>query len=157
MALGKDIIITANPKGNFIEGIVSGTPKPGTVMQIEAAVEPVGGRYSWEVFDAGATGDQRIIAVLRADTLSGKLETAAYVDNERCFLYFPIPGDELNMLFNDVSGTGDSIAIGDLFNIEDATGQLIATTSTESEPFFSLETRTAGTADVLVHCMFTGY
>ena len=62
--LGSRVLITGEPKGRFIEGKVSGTPLPGTVMQIAAATEPVQGDYTWEVYNAAADGDQRLIAVL---------------------------------------------------------------------------------------------
>lgn len=158
MAKGNEIIVSAEPQGRFIEGIVSGTPKPGTVMQLTAATAAVGGRFTWEVYNAAADGNQRLIAVLLPDVLRGKIATDAYVNGERCFLYCPIAGEELNMLIADVGGTGDDFAIGDLLMVDDGTGKLVATTGTpESEPFFILEAVTDPTADHLRWCMFTGY
>lgn len=158
MASGNEIIVSANPRGVFLEGIVDGTPKPGTIMQIKAATAAVNGRFTWEVFDAGADGDQRLIAVLLPDSLQGKTASDAYVDGDRCFLYVPAPGEELNVLVADISGTGDDWAIGDLLIVDDGTGKLIATTgSPESEPFIGLEAVTDPTADHLLHVMYTGY
>ena len=158
MAKGNKIIVSPVPKGVFKEGIVSGTPLPGTVMQISAATEPIEGRYTWEVYDAGADGDQRIIAVLLEDELQGKTATDAYVTGTYCRLYIPCAGEELNMIRQDVTGTGDDVAIGDLFIVDDGTGELIATTgSPESEPFVALETLTDPTTEALIHVMFTGY
>lgn len=160
--LGNEIVLTAEPNGVFKEGIVSGTPKPGTVMQVQATTEPEGGRFTWEVFDADADGDQRLIAVLLPDHLQGKLATDAYTDGERCFLYCPQAGDELNMLVKDVdTGTSDSFAIGDLLMVEDGSGLLIDTTGDpQSESFICMETYqdlTTAQANFLVHCMFTGF
>ena len=158
MAVGNNILLTVESQGVRKEGAISGTPKPGTVMQISAAVEPIGGRPQWEVFNPAADGDQRLIAVLLPDKGQGKTATDAYVSASRGFLYCPLPGDELNMLIADVAGTGDTHAIGDLLMVNDGDGLLIKTTgSPESECFIVMETMAALTADTLVHCMFTGY
>jgi hypothetical protein len=162
MAKGNEIIVSAEPMGRFMEGIVSGTPKPGTVMQITAATAPVGGRFTWEVANYGADGDQRLVAVLLPDSLQGKNATDAYVSGDRCFLYCPIAGEELNMLVADVdTGTADTFAIGDLLMVDDGTGKLVDTTGTpESESFICLETNPDSTStqtDMLVWCMYTGH
>lgn len=157
MSTHKSIILSADPKGVFLEGIISGTPKPGTCMQIKAATEPVGGRHTWEVFNGAADGEQTLVAVLLEDSLQGKTITDAYVSGDRCFLYVPVPGEELQVLLQDVAGTGDDHAIGDKLIIDDGTGKLIATTGTpEMEPFIVLETITDPTADTLCHAMYTG-
>ena len=158
MAKGNEIIVSANARGRRSECVISGTPKPGTVMQIDAAVEPVGGRFTYEVYAPGTDGDQRVIAVLLANSLFGGIATTAYADGDRGYLYFPMAGDELNMILEDVAGTGDTHAIGDVLIVDTGTGTLIDTTGTpEAEPFICLETMTAGTADVLAWCQFTGY
>lgn len=160
MAKGNEIIVSAEPRGRFLEGIVSGTPKPGTVMQIQAGTAADGnGKHTWEVFNADADGDQRLIAVLLPDWGQGKTATDAYVTGTRCFLYVPIAGEELNMLVANVSGTSDTFSVGDVLMVDDGTGKLIATTgSPESEPFIILEAvTTALTADTLQWCMYTGY
>lgn len=162
MAKGNEIIVSAEPMGRFLEGIVSGTPKPGTCMQIKAATEPKGGRFTWEVFNADADGNQRLVAVLLPDALQGKTATDAYADGDRCFLYCPAAGEELNMLVTDVNtGTSDAFAIGDLLIIDDGTGKLIDTTgSPEMESFICLETYadpTSTQTDFLLHCMYTGH
>jgi hypothetical protein len=159
MAKGNGIIASAEPRGRFLEGIVSGTPKPGTVMQIAASTAADdNGRHTWEVYNAAADGNQRLIAVLLPDSLQGDLATSAYVDEERCFLYVPIAGEELNMLVANIAGTADSFSVGDILMVDDGTGKLIATSGTpEAEPFIVLEAKSALTADTLVWCMYTGY
>lgn len=157
MALGNKIVIAQDPRGRQIEGKLSGALKPGTCVQLSAATEPVAGRYQWEVWDAGADGDQRLVAVLM-ENFRGDDATTAYVTLEQCRIYIPLPGDELNMLVENIAGTSDSFAIGDLLMVNDASGKLVATTgSPESEAFVVMETVAAITADTLVHCMFTGY
>lgn len=158
MPQGNEIIVTSPPRGVHLEGIIDGTPKPGTVMQIKAAVEPVGGRHTWEDYDVDADGDQRLIAVLLPDQLQGKIAADAYVSGDRGFLYVPLPGEDLNMLVLNIAGTGDLFAIGDILMINDGDGKLIATTgSPESEPFIVMQTVAAITADTLIWCKFTGY
>lgn len=151
------IVASVEPRGRFIEGIISGTPKPGTVMQISAGVEPVNGRLTYAVYDKSADGARGQIAVLCEDRLQGKSVSDAYVSGTRGLLYFPLPGDELNMLLADVSGTADDHAIGDALMVDDGTGKLVAVTGTiESEPFVLLETVTDPTADTLALCQYTG-
>jgi len=160
MAQGSDIMVSANPKGKDKEGIVYGTPKPGTLMQIKAGVEPVSGRYTWQVYTPGTDGNRLPIAVLMEDHLQGKTATDAYVTGTRCFLYCPIMGEELNMLVSAAgTGTGDAQAIGGLLIGDTGTGLLVATTGTpESEPFQLLETvADVVIAGTLTHCMYTGY
>lgn len=163
MAKGNEIIVSAEPMGRFIEGIVSGTPKPGTCMQIKAATAADGnGRFTWEVYNTSADGEQRLVAVLLPDVLRGKTATDAYASGDRCFLYCPVAGEELNMLVTDVdTGTADTFAIGDLLMIDDGTGKLVDTTGTpEMESFICLETNpdtTSTQTDMLVWCMYTGH
>lgn len=168
MAKGNEIIVTANPKGVFSECIVSGTPKPGTVMEFKRGVtSTTGGRWTYEpagttaasgVQGMAADGNRLPIAVLLPDHTQGKTATDAYVSGTRGFLYFPVAGEELNMIIENQSGTADDFAIGDKLIVDDGTGKLLISASTpESEPFICLETITDPTADTLTWCMFTGY
>ena len=154
---GTRILVTSKPRGVFEDCYVSGTPKPGTVMQIKAATAAVGGLFTMEVFNADADGDQRMIAVLLEKDQEGKIYSDAYVDGDLGRVYFPLSGEKLNMLFENVSGTGDDVAIGDLFEVDDSLGTLHATASGESEPFVALEATTDPMAAHWEMCMFTGY
>lgn len=165
MAKGSEIIVSADPKGKFSECIISGTPKPGTIMA-KKTTDTVGGRFTYE--PAGTTaasgsrgmsadGDRIPIAVLLPDHLQGKLATDAYADGDRGFLYFPTPGEDLNVLKMDVAGTGDDLAIGDKLIVDDGTGKvLLSAGSPESEPFECNETVTDPTADQLIWVTYTG-
>lgn len=151
------IIVSQEPRGRFFDGYVSGTPKPGTCMQIKAATEPVSGRHTWEVYNRAADGTRALIVVLLENHLEGQGVDTAYVTGKMGHFYCPLPGDELLMILQDVSGTGDTRAIGDVYMVDDGTGTLIATTGTPSaEPFTLLETLAAPTADGLGHVMFNG-
>ena len=157
MSSGNEIIVSAQPKGQFLEGWISGALKPGQCVQVKAGTEPVGGDFTYEKAAPSSDGDYLPIIVLLPDRLQGKLETDAYVDGDRCFLYVPAPGELLNMLLLDISGTGDDFTIGQKLMVDNATGKLIAFTGTpESVPFICMETVTDPTADHLTLCMRTG-
>ncbi len=161
MAEGNAIVLHSD-YGRKLEGYVSGTPKPGTVMQLKAGTAAKGGRFTYEVYNRDADGDRPKgpLFILDIDYYQGKTKDDAYVDGSRCFLWVPLPGDEFNMLVAKAgTGTGDAIAIGDQFIVNNGDGLLIATTgSVESEPFISLEAVTDVTATgTLVHVQYTGY
>lgn len=159
MAKGNGIIVSPEPRGIFWEGTISGTPKPGTIMQIQAGTDADdNGRFTFEVYNVAADGNQRPMFVLLPDWGQGKLATDAYVTGSHGYLYVPVAGEELNMLVANIAGTGDDFDVGSLFMVDDGTGKLIITTgSPESEPFMCLEDVAALTADTLVWCLFTGY
>jgi len=178
MSQGNSIIVSAHDRGRHFEGLLShtnsSTPKPGTVMELTRGVAKVNGRFTWDVFGADAAssnngvaadGDQRLMAVLLEDELLGKdVDTAYAASTEtaktRIFLYCPLPGEELNMIFANISGTGadQDVAIGDQLIVDNGDGKLlVAAGSDESEPFICLETLTDIEADTLTHVMFTGY
>jgi hypothetical protein len=158
MANFDTIVVSGAPAGRFLEGIISGTPKPGTMMQIKAATEPVNGKPTWEVFNGAADGENSLVAILLEDNLQGKTVEDAFVTGTLGRLYCPIPGDELQVLLQDVAGTGDDHAIGEKLMVDDGTGKFIASAGTpESEPFVLLETITDPEADTLAHVMYTGH
>jgi len=160
-ARGTEITVNSNPKGRFLEGTISGTPKPGTVMQIDASEGvDTNGNFTWEVFNRDADGDRPAgpLAILLPDRLQGKLETTAYADGDHCFVYVPLPGDELNMIIANIAGTADDHAPGELLIVDDGTGLLIVTTGTpETECFMNITQITDPTADALHHVIYTGY
>lgn len=160
MAKGNEIVVTGEPRGRFLEGIIEGTPKPGTVMQIKAATEPVGGRHTWQVYDRAGDGYPSMIAILKEDHMQGKTATDAYVTGTRGFLYIPLPGDDLNMIIKDISGTADDYAIGDILEVDDGTGKLqdaaAGTGFYLRKPFVLMETITDPAADYLAWVMYTG-
>lgn len=155
------IIISDDPKGVFREGIINGTPKPGTVMQIKNAVEPISGAYQFEVYNRDADGNRPKgpLWVLLEDYGNGRTIDDAYVDGDRCRCYCPAPGEVLNMLIANIAGTGDTFAIGDILMVDDGTGKLIAEGGgPESHPFMMGETvGTALTADDHKECFYAGH
>jgi hypothetical protein len=156
---GSVILLASNPRGLFLEGIMYGTPYPGTLMTVKAATEPVGTKYTWEPYNTDGNGVRNLIAVL-LEPFHGASYSTIYASGERCRLYVPAMGEEMNMLVSaSGTGTGDSVAIGDLLIPVDGTGVLIKTTGTpEIEPFLCLETAAdVVAAGTLLHCMYTGH
>lgn len=166
MSRGNCIVVApgTEPKGRFMEGFIAAgeTPYPGTIMQIDPTVALKSGRHTFKIYNRDADGDRPLgpLFVLREDYLRGRGMSDAYAAGDRCFLYAPLPGDELNVLVKNLSGTGtaDDYAAGELMTVDDTTGKLIRTVgSPEIEPFVLLEGSTDTTADVHLWCMYTGY
>ncbi len=159
MSLGNKIVLSPDPQGIRLEGTLSGTPSPGTILEIKASVTTlVNGRPTYQVYQPGTDGDRRPIIVLIPNPYNGQLATAAYVDGDHIFMYVPQAGEEMNMLVADVAGTADDHSFGEIMIVDSGTGKLIATTgSPESEPFQLLETITDPVADTLAWCWYTGY
>jgi len=152
MSIHNEIVLSADPKGHFIEGILAAgqTPKPGTMLSIISD-------DTWEVWNGAADGEQDEVVILLDDHLRGKTIDDAYVAGEHFFAYIPSPGDVVKVLCHNVTGTPDAFAIGDKLIIMDGLGKCIVTTGTvEMEPFKVIETVAAITADTLVMCRCTG-
>ena len=161
MARGNCIVVSANPRGQFVEGImgVGLTPKPGTIMEIDPSVALKWGRHTWKLYAPGTSGakPRGPLIVLREDPYQGKTVSDAYAAGDRAFGYVPLAGDELNLLREDIAGTGDDQALGDVLIPKTATGKLIATTGTPSVTFVALEAITDPVADTLTWVRYGGY
>ena len=150
-----DIIITADPKGHFAEGIIDGTPLPGTFVQLKAGVAPDGnGRHTYEPYN-GTDGAKTAKILLLPDYNQGKGESDAYETGKRCFLYWPLPGDELRLLFKNLTGTGsgtdDDVKVGDNLSMTDD-GLVEKAGAVDMFVAVSLENVGPLLADTLVHC-----
>lgn len=158
-ALPKNTIVAeAEPQGKVIEGIISGTPLPGTMMQIQAGTVDVNGTWTFEALNqnagAGATNDQRLCMILMEDDLQGGVVSQAYVSGRRGKMYCPLPGEVVNILVADVAGTGDIHTVGDRVVATLGTGKFATQgTSANTSQFTLLESTTALTADTLVLAM----
>lgn len=159
---GTQVLVSSEPRGKFVEGVIASgiTPKPGTIMQIDASVALVGGRHTWGLYSRDADGNRPKgpYIVLLEDKNRGRTYADAYAAGDRAFGYIPEAGDELNLLLSDVSGTGDAHTKGEILMVDSGTGEMIATTgSPESEPALLLETLSALTEDTHGWCIWTGY
>jgi hypothetical protein len=163
MARGSCVVLTANPRGVFREGYLATgiTPKPGTVLQVDPTVALRGGRHTYKLFDRAADGDRPLgaIWVLCEDRINlGRTIDSAFVAGDFVLMYSPVAGEELNMRFLDIAGTGDDHAAGEVCIIDDGTGLLIATTGTpQTGPFVLIEAVTDPVADSCLWCEYTGY
>lgn len=156
MASKNVIVLTADPKGNFSEGTIVGTPKPGTLMEVVPNTALTNGRPSYRAASL-PNGQSRMICVLREDDLQGFTVGTPYVTGTRGFLYWPLPGDEINV-FVDVPGTGGGTIypIGQLYEADSA-GFVSAISGTVSCAFVGMEavvdSSLVGGSPILTWCM----
>jgi hypothetical protein len=161
MSRRNKIILTPD-RAILVEGIINAgeTPKPGTLYQIDPSQSMQQGRWVWKVYtrDADADRPKGPLIILIEDIGQGKTTADAYAAEDRAFGAIPLPGCELNVLYKNVSGTADDVALGDLLIPDTGTGKFIVTTGTvEIEPFMALEALTDPTADALIWVIATGY
>lgn len=169
-----EVVLNGDPKGVFLEGILDGTPRPGVIMQLKAGGTVVGGRNEYEVYNQSADGVRGMIAILLPNFLQGGAlatqdqtdlsdvggDDAQFEDEDHIYMYCPVMGEEVNVRVAIAgTGTGDAIAIGDKFMVDDGTGLLIAVTGSEqAAPFQATEAvadvKSTGT---MVRCIYTGY
>lgn len=136
---GNEIIVSSNPKGHFVEVLISGTPKPGTVMELVPSTEAdANGHHTYRA-RTGTDGAKGPIPVLLNYTqnLIGRTRDDAYASGDLGMIYFPIAGEELNMLIRDQPGTGTANLsnVGDLLGVDGASGMLQPVGSGASAPF----------------------
>lgn len=138
---GTEIIVSSDPKGVFGECIISGTPKPGVLMEMTTAAL-ISGRPTMQVAQR-ASGAKGPVCILLPDRLQGQLHSTAYVTGARGFVYWPVAGEDLNLLLGDVAGTGcvEDTAVADLFGVETLTGKILANSAFGSAPFQAMEAR----------------
>jgi hypothetical protein len=159
---GQEIMLSECPPHRRIEGIISGTPKPGTMMQVVAATAAIGGRLTYQVYAPG-TGDGTLAPryLLDIDHEQGFTFDTAYVTGTRCFLWQLSAGDEVNVRRYDISGTGsptEAVAVGDKLLIIDGLGKVdkvaqgVVNSTFVDYPFEAQEAVAALTAEWLVWC-----
>lgn len=157
MARDSGIIVSSNPKGVFLTGIIDGTDKPGTIMKVKPATARVGNNFTYVAF-TGTDGLKALCAVLMDDQKNGRLATTAYVDEEPVQMYVPISGEEVNVLVGETAGTANTYAIGDRLILEGTSpaGTLFLETGTPQDtPFICMEAFTQQAAQRLTWCMKT--
>ncbi len=160
MSQGNRIVMTGvDPKGNFLEGPIGDTSKPGTIMQISAGTALQAFEPTWIAAAIGKDGDQVLGAVLCEDRYQGKGITDAYVSGTKCFIYCPLPGDYMNLLCGEAGGTTNYFTIGDRLFMDADSGLLVPESGTGTAfaiMAIALET-TVGLADTsLVFCIWVG-
>jgi hypothetical protein len=177
MAKGTKIIVSSEPHGTFEEGIINDTSSPGYLVE-RVTSKAFQGNVGWfqarQTQSAGGVGP---VCVLLEDQLQGKVGVKyvfgagtssggvtvaglpqvgdAYVANTRCRVYWPIAGEQLNLVLGDVAGTGDTVSQGALFGANN-NGKIIADSSYNDAPFQAMETLTALTADTPLWVQYLG-
>lgn len=138
MASGNAIIVNADPRGNFGEGVLSGATYPGVHLEIVPATNPVSERYTWRA-RSSANGAAGPIVVLLNDWEQGGTGTDQIATAVRVKFYWPLPGDKMNCRVAESSGTGTSGSnlIGDRLSVN-TSGLLMAGTSTV-QPYYLLD------------------
>lgn len=160
MAKGARVIVSSEPRGITRAFFVSTGEKPGTIMQVDTATALKSGRNTLVVYNRDADGDRPkgALWVLLEDSGQGKTLTDAYTAGDMCEAYAPEHGDQLNLLYQNESGTADDVAAGDQFMVKDGTGKVTLTTGTpETEVAVALEALTDPTADTHVWSEWSGY
>ncbi len=159
MARGNCIIVTSDPKGQFEEGYVktSQTFYPGMVVLRDASVALKGGKHTYKIYDESGDGNNPTGAlwIVLEDGRIGKTTSDSFAAGERCFLYSPRAGEELNLLLLNIAGTADDHALGEKLMIDTGTSKFIITTgSPEQEVAQLLEVVTDPTTDTLAWCQW---
>lgn len=132
---GTEVIVSAHPQGKFNEGTITTASFPGTIVEVVPGSLLIGGRQQYRASTV-TTGTSRLINVLLADKLQGKLISDAYSINTHCFIYAPLPGEEINLYCAGEPGTGsaDAFTVGELLGIN-SSGLGVPNSSYTSTPF----------------------
>lgn len=166
---GTRILVTSKPRGVFEDVYITGTPKPGTVMEIKHSTAAIGYVFNFQVYGitainnpqtghgVGNDGDRKAIAILLEKDQENKIYSDAYVAGDLGRVYYPVMGEQFNMLVEDVGGTGDDFVIGEELMVDDGTGKLLtADADAEAHPFTAYEAVTDPMADHWIWCRFNG-
>lgn len=163
---GTRITVTSRRRGVIEDVYIVGTPKPGTCMEIDPGVAAVQGIFSYQAAGTqaasggrgmGNDGDRKCVAILLEKDDEGGTYDNAYTDGDMGRIYYPLPGEQFNMIVQNQEGTGESFVIGDEFMIDDGTGKLLeCDTNAEAHPFTGLEAKSALTADDWLWVRFNG-
>jgi hypothetical protein len=160
MARGNRVVVNPDAKGPYEWGYLTTAEKPGTILQIDPSVALKHGKHTWVVYNRDADGDRPKgpFAVLIEDLYQGRDATTACAAGDFVKMYIPQPGDEINLLFLNQSGTADDVAVGTIMIVDDGTGKVTPTASTpETEVAVALEALTDPTADQLLWCRWSGF
>lgn len=155
---GKEILVNGEfGKGRY-EALYNGTGGdlyPGTIVQKDTTALK-GGQHTAVKYDRGADGDLPAggfcVVLNTMGAMVGRTNEDPIPSGEIFQGYFPLTGDELNLLWGDVSGTGTSDVIeeGTLGMVDDGTGEIVAVTGTPATIVCRAKERVALDGDSLV-------
>lgn len=160
------VSVGRSPSGIFREGIVKAgqTFRPGMAVLIDSTVAVQENVPGFRIYTADADGGRPkgalgiVTEVLQIE--QGKAITDTIAAGERVMVYFPEPGDWLNLLLSDAAGTGSASDFGsnDMLIPVSGTGEWVLSTGTpEIEPAMMLEDINDMTEDTLGWAEWTGY
>jgi hypothetical protein len=158
MSRSNEIALTVPARGVFHEGYISGTAFPGMVGAIVPGGPVNGGRPTWKAFD-GTDAAKCLVAIFLPDFLQGRDKDHEYADGERCFLYCPAPGEEINCRVDTPVGTGTfaDIDVGTFLRV--GSGGMFEVTATAAEAVFAVSEQFADDAEEVngtVQAIFIG-
>lgn len=157
MSRGSRVMLSSNPKGQFMSGIAGDSlSMPGNIMQVKAATERIGNQFTFILAAPGTDGKKVLAAILLDDAKNGFLMgNSTTTVGQQIEMYVPAPGEEINVRVGETAGTGNSFAIGDRLEANASGGYLIPESTGTQAPFICLETITQTTADQLTWCVKT--
>lgn len=163
---GKEILVNGEfGKGRY-EALYNGTGGdlyPGTIVQKDFSVALKGGQFTAVKYNADASGGRPkggfCVVLNTMGAMVGRTNEDPIPSGEIFQGYFPLPGDELNLLWGDVSGTGtsDVIEAGTVGIVDDTTGEIVATTGSPETEVCIAKERVALDGDSLVWSEWTGH
>lgn len=159
---GNCIVVSAEPGGPWSELIVpvGETWLPGVIVQKDPTVALRQGRHTGKLYSRDADGDRPKggFWVVVEDAKIGRTTADSYAAGERARVYCPEAGEELNLLYKNVTGTADDVAAGDILTVDTGTGKVQVSSGTpETEVAVALAAIVDPTADTLLWCEWSGH
>lgn len=155
------IIVQSNPRGIKGEGVADAgfAPKPGQLVELKPnTAADANGRYTYRAPNVANDGDPITLVVVTEDHLQGKGKTDAYDAGAPFFWYIPAPGELMQILLQNQSGTADSFGVGSKVMLDDGTGLFIAVDSDARQvPFEIMEAVAGMTTDTLALARCIGH
>lgn len=160
MAFGNRIVVSEPAYGRRKEFYVKSgqTWYPGMVIERDASAALISGTPQGKIYAPGTDGAiSGALWVVEEDIKKGTTTADSYAAGELAPCYSPLPGDELNLLYKNLTGTGDDHALGELGLVDDASGKIIADTGSPANKVCKLlEVITDPTADTLALVEWSG-
>ena len=149
--MSNEIVVTADPKGVFGEGVLkTATAKPGISLSLVAGqTKPTDGRYQLEPFSGGKMFPKIVIP----DYLQGKTKDDQYAVNDWVFFYSPQLGDRIRVRLDSTAG---AISVGTPLYIVSTTGEFKDLSGTSGDYVFEALEAVAGGAGGLCLAEYVG-
>lgn len=134
---GKSIVVSAAPRGVYLNGVSAVALTPGQLVDISAVDSE--GNYTFQLAAPGGNGHRGFFGVVDLP-YQGGVYSDSIPAGDQVRVYVPIKGDQLNVRVK----TAEVIAVGGKLILENSSGYVLATTGTvEEEPLVALEALTS--------------